>query len=92
MGKFFSGAAAGVTAALAIGAARPALADDDALQRLADQLKLQGFECKTPQSASRDAAASKPDEVVWIVKCDTASYRMRVIPDMAAKVEKLQSE
>ncbi len=84
--------AAGFLAALASGAAQPALAEDAATKLLTDQLKLQGFECKNAQSATRDNAASKPDEVVWIVKCDGASYRMRVIPDMAARIEKLQSD
>ena len=88
MGKGFGG----IAAVLAIVAGQPALADDAPLKLLADQLKLQGFECRNPQSASRDAAASKPDEVVWIVKCESASYRMRVIPDMAARIEKLPSE
>jgi hypothetical protein len=92
MGKFLGGTAAGFAAAFLISAAQPALAEDAALKLLTDQLKLQGFECKNAQSATRDDAASKPDEVVWILKCDGASYRMRVIPDMAAQVEKLQSD
>jgi len=40
-------------------------------------------------TAVRDAGRSKPDEVAWILKCANASYRMRLVPDMAAAIEKL---
>jgi hypothetical protein len=30
-----------------------------------------------------------PNETVWILTCENDTYRMTVIPDMAAKVEKL---
>ena len=42
-----------------------------------------------PVSAERDAALSRPDEAVWILKCQNASYRVRLIPDLAARVEPL---
>ena len=29
------------------------------------------------------------DDAVWILKCGNASYSVRLIPDMAAKVERL---
>jgi hypothetical protein len=56
---------------------------------LAAQLRTQGFRCDKPVSAQQDAGRSKPDEAVWIVRCANASYRMRLIPDMAAVVEPL---
>ena len=68
------------------GAAR---ADDAPVTLLADQIRGQGYSCKSPESAARDTAASKPDEAVWILKCDGVGYRIRLVPDMAAKVEKL---
>jgi hypothetical protein len=40
-------------------------------------------------TAQRDAQLSKPDETVWNLRCGNASYRMRLTPDMAARVEKL---
>ncbi|MFL5022019.1 MAG: hypothetical protein ACJ8B9_07740 [Microvirga sp.] len=40
-------------------------------------------------TAQRDAQLSKPDEVVWNLRCGNASYRMRLTPDMAARIEKL---
>lgn len=56
---------------------------------LAAQVRGQGFPCEKPQSAEKNKKASRPNEEVWILKCENASYRMTVIPDMAAKVEKL---
>ena len=56
---------------------------------LAAQLRAQGYECSRPKSAERDVQASKPDEEVWIVQCENAKYRMRLDPDMAAKVERV---
>ena len=56
---------------------------------LAAQVRLQGHRCDEPLSATRDAALSKPNEAVWVLKCANASYRLRLTPDMAAKVERL---
>jgi hypothetical protein len=79
-----------ILAAAALAAAcSAAWADDAPTTLLADQIRGQGYACKTPESATRDAAASKPDEAVWILKCDGVGYRVRLVPDMAAKVEKL---
>jgi len=57
---------------------------------LAAQIRLQGTACDKPLSAVRDAKRSKPEEAVWVLKCENATYRIRLIPDMAAKVERLQ--
>jgi hypothetical protein len=54
-------------------------------------LRLQGFACKQAQSAKPDPDASRPDERAWIVTCDSGTYRMRLVPNMAAKVEKLKN-
>ena len=56
---------------------------------LAVQLRQQGHRCDAPVTAVRDAGRSKPDEVAWVLKCANASYRMRLVPDMAATIEKL---
>ena len=56
---------------------------------LAAQLRIQGYRCDAPVTAQRDAELSKPDEAVWILKCANASYRMRLDPDMAARIEQL---
>ena len=56
---------------------------------LAAQLRDQGYACDQPKSAEQDVQASRPDEEVWIVQCENARYRMRLHPDMAAEVDKL---
>ena len=66
-----------------------ASAQEDATNIVADQIRAQGYKCNSPQSAKQDTQASKPDEAVWILQCESGSYRVRLIPDMAAKVEQL---
>jgi hypothetical protein len=56
---------------------------------IAVQIRKQGFPCTNPQSAKRDPQASKPDEPVWILTCDNATYRVRLIGNMADHVEKM---
>lgn len=56
---------------------------------IAAQIRRQGFECKTPKSAKRDEKLSKPDLAVWELTCENARYRVHLVPDQAAKVEKL---
>jgi hypothetical protein len=64
-------------------------AQEDPTNIVADQIRAQGYKCDSPQSAKRDEQASKPDEAVWILQCESGSYRVRLIPDMASKVEKI---
>jgi|tagenome__1003787_1003787.scaffolds.fasta_scaffold18497161_1 hypothetical protein len=56
---------------------------------LAVQLRQQGHRCDEPARAEPDAARSRPDERAWVVKCANASYRMRLMPNMAALIEPL---
>ena len=42
-----------------------------------------------PQSAIQDMQAWEQDEDVWLLQCEDASYRVRLIVDMAAKVERI---
>jgi hypothetical protein len=56
---------------------------------IAAQIRAQGYACDQPQSATRDAQASKPDEEVWLLQCEGTRYRVRLIPDMAAQVERI---
>ncbi len=56
---------------------------------IASHIRTQGYECDKPKSAVRDKKASKPDEPVWTLECENATYRVREIPDQAAKVERL---
>ena len=59
-------------------------------ETIAAQVRLQGHRCDEPLSATRDTALSKPNEAVWVLKCANASYRLRLIPNMAATVERLE--
>lgn len=56
---------------------------------LAAQIRLQGFVCDRPLSATRDAKRSRPDYEVWTLRCSNAAYRVRRAPDMSATVERL---
>lgn len=56
---------------------------------IAAQIRRQGHECKRPKSARQDEKESKPNEAVWILECENATYRVRLVPDMAANVEKI---
>jgi hypothetical protein len=56
---------------------------------IAVQIRKQGFACKTPLSAERDTTTGNPDDPVWTLKCDNASYRVHLVPNMAAKIERL---
>jgi hypothetical protein len=54
---------------------------------IAAHLRLQGYACETPKSARRDVKASRPDEAVWLITCENARYRVRLVPNMADVVE-----
>lgn len=79
----------GTSGAGPIGSAALA-AGEEPKDTIAAQIRAQGFACDKPRSAVRDAKRSKPDEAVWVLKCNNAAYRIRLNPDMAAKVERLQ--
>jgi hypothetical protein len=67
-------------------------ASEDPKDIIAAQIRDQGYKCEEPQSATRDVGASRPDEAVWVLQCEDASYRVRLDPDMAAKVERLDGK
>jgi hypothetical protein len=69
-----------------------ALDGEDPKDIIAAQLRDQGYACDNPQSATRDENASGADEAAWIVACEGGSYRVKLIPDMAAKVEKIDQK
>ena len=76
-------------AAAAALAGASASAQEDPTNIVADQIRAQGYKCDSPQSAKRDAQASILGEAVWILQCESGSYRVRLTPDMAATVERL---
>ena len=72
------------------GTGQPRIASEEMpAESLAIQLHRQGYRCDAPVTAERDAGRSKPDEAVWVLKCANGSYRMRLVPHMAAVVEPL---
>ena len=73
-----------------IGPAMSQSADEPTRDLLASQIRDQGFTCEKPKGAQQETKESKPNETVWILTCENDTYRMTVIPDMAAKVEKLE--
>jgi hypothetical protein len=75
--------------ALTVAAAGVAAAQQTPKEDLAAQIRDQGYKCDDPQSAEREEKASKPDEAVWVLTCEGATYRVRLDPDMAAKVERI---
>ncbi len=70
--------------------ASPAAAEEATPEIIAAHIRTQGFACDNALHAERNREASKPDEPVWILRCSNATYRVRLIPDMAAKVERLE--
>jgi cytochrome c len=75
--------------ALVEGGSHPASAQEDPTNIIADQIRAQGYKCDSPQSAQRDPQASRPDEAVWILQRESGGYRVRLVPDLAAKVERI---
>ena len=56
---------------------------------VAVKIRHQGYHCDTPLGLESDRERSMPHETVWILKCRHATYRVRLIPDMAAHIEHL---
>lgn len=63
-------------------------ADDSAAADIvATQVRDQGYQCNEPTSASRDQESE--GDAVWTLKCANATYRVRLVPDMAAAIEQI---
>lgn len=56
---------------------------------IAAQIRRQGFTCDNPKSATRDRERSTPGEAAWFLQCETETYRVKLIPNLAAKVERV---
>jgi hypothetical protein len=69
-----------------------AIAQDETVEItvLADQVRSQGFACSNPSSAERLAKESAPEEPVYLLKCENATYQLRLIPDQAAQVTEIK--
>ena len=73
-------------------AGRALAAEETPADVLAAHLRLQGHRCDRAQSVQRDTQRSKPDAAVWIVTCESASYRVELVPHMAARVERIEAD
>lgn len=64
-------------------------ASDDAAtgELVAVQVRSQGLACAEPVEVSRDPTVQ--DDAVWTLTCADAKYRVRLVPDQAAEIEKL---
>ena len=54
---------------------------------IAIQLRSQGIPCTNPSKATKDTPDSRPDEMAWILICDEATYRVKLIPHLEANVD-----
>jgi hypothetical protein len=57
---------------------------------IASQLRRQGFPCTSPQPAVQDRKDSSPNAAVWRLQCAEATYRITLVPNLAARVERIQ--
>ena len=76
-----------VCLALGLGASESCLAQETPVGIIAAHIRMQGYTCDDPRQAERDAKASKPNETVWTLDCGNATYRVTLVPNMAARVE-----
>jgi hypothetical protein len=67
-----------------------AAAQEKPAEIIAAHIRTQGYQCDKPLSAQRNRKASKPNEAAWTLRCSNAVYNVRLIPDMAAHVEKVE--
>jgi hypothetical protein len=71
-------------------AAAAQAADETTAEILAARVRQQGFDCAKVQSVERDQKQSGPDEAVWILNCEGGAYKVHLVPDLAAKIERLK--
>jgi hypothetical protein len=57
---------------------------------VATQIRSQGYPCDEPSSAVLNKDSSSPDGNDWILTCNNAVYNVKLVPSMAAQVEKIE--
>ena len=73
--------------AAAAGAGAAGAQEERPAESIAAQIRTQGFRCDKALGAERVSHA--PNAAVWILRCGNATYRVRLTPDMAAQVERI---
>ncbi|WP_331374254.1 hypothetical protein [Sinorhizobium chiapasense] len=82
-------AALAVSACVSIVSATEAQENAD-ITVIAAQIRSQGYACINPTSAEPVAAESRPDEPVYVLLCENATYKVHLVPDQAAKVKQIK--
>ena len=72
---------------LQLGVSMAHAAEEMPAEIIAAQIRDQGYACDKALSTTRDG--EHLDDAVWILKCQNATNRVRLVPDMAARVERL---
>ena len=79
----------GLCAAVALGGGTATAQQEVPTEVLAATVRTHGFTCDQPLGAERDGATVN-DQAVWILRCKSGTYRVRLTPNRNAQVEKLQ--
>lgn len=79
----------GVTTLVGVGGVALAVDDEDPKDIIAAQIRDQGYACDNPKSAKRDPGLSQGEDTGWILDCGDATYQVKLVPDMAATVKKI---
>jgi hypothetical protein len=82
------GASALVTLLMSAGVALAADDSADPKHIIAAKVRAQGYQCNAPKSAKRDPGFTAPGEIGWMLECEDASYRVMLVPHLAARVER----
>jgi hypothetical protein len=82
----------GMTALLFGASAALALDSEDPTDIIAAQIRAQGYACDHPKGATRDPDLSQGEDSGWILDCGDATYKVKLVPDMAATVTKIDQK
>jgi hypothetical protein len=63
--------------------------EESAKDIVADTVRSQGYPCDQSERATRDEAASLPDQAAWILECSNARYWVRYDNDEPAEIRQL---
>jgi hypothetical protein len=71
----------------AIPSARAQSNDPEGMDVIAAAVRVHGYVCEHPTSATRDAEQSSSDEEAWIITCESGRYRVKFTGDTGSRVE-----
>ena len=82
----------GIAAFVSGASAAFALEGEDPTDIIAAQIRAQGYACDNPKGAKRDPDLSQGEDTGWILDCGDATYKVKLVPDMAATVKKIEQQ